>query len=113
MAVERQEKQVRVREPLPNSDRILLNLLLTNPEAREQILPQMYDLPAVKTSPARRIYEALFALAASGAPINFSQLHGRLEDEDREVLSESLFREASSRRWETVWPVWIRCATPI
>jgi DNA primase len=93
MAVERQEKPMRVREPLPNTDRILLNLLLTNAEARDQILPQLYDLPAVKTSPARRIYEALFALAASDAPINFSQLHGRLEDEDREVLSESLFRE--------------------
>ena len=93
MAVERQEKPMRVREPLPNTDRILLNLLLTNPEARDQILPQLYELPAVKTSPARRIYEALFALAASGSPINFSQLHGRLEDEDREVLSESLFRE--------------------
>jgi DNA primase len=93
MAVERQEKQMRVREPLPNSDRILLSLLLTNAEAREQILPQMYELPAIKTSPARRIYEALFALGVSGAPINFSQLHGRLEDEEREVLSESLFRE--------------------
>lgn len=93
MAVERQEKQMRVREPLPNKDRMLLNLLLTNAEARDQILPQLYELPAVKTSPARRIYEALFALAASGATINFSQLHGRLEDEEREVLSESLFRE--------------------
>jgi DNA primase len=100
MAVERQEKQMRVREPLPNSDRILLNLLLTNAEAREQIFPQMYDLPAVKTSPARRIYEALFALAGSGAPINFSQLHGRLEDEEREVLSESLFREGVEPKLE-------------
>jgi DNA primase len=93
MAVERPEKPIRMREPLPNTDRILLNLLLTNVEAREQILPQLMELPAVKTSAARRIYEALFALAASGAPMNFAQLHGRLEDEDRELLSESLFRE--------------------
>jgi len=55
--------------------------------------PQLQELPAVNTSPARRIYEALFALAASGAPVNFAQLHGRLEDEEREVLSETLFRE--------------------
>jgi DNA primase len=93
MAVDRPDKPIRMREPLPNTDRILLNLLLTNVEAREVILPQLIELPAVKTSSARRIYEALFALAASGSPINFAQLHGRLEDEDREVLSESLFRE--------------------
>ena len=94
MAVERQEKQIRrVREPLPETDRILLGLLLSNPEALDQILPQLRDLPAVKTSPARRIYEALFALAANGGPVTFSQLHGRLEDEDRELISETLFRE--------------------
>ncbi len=95
MAVERQEKQMhRVREPLPNTDRILLSLILTNAEALEQILPELRELPAVKTSPARRIYEALFALEANGGPVTFSQLHGRLEDEDREMISETLFRES-------------------
>jgi len=94
MAVERQETQIRrVRESLPDTDRILLALILTNPQALDEILPQLQELPAVKTSPARRIYEALFALAATGAPVNFAQLHGRLEDEEREVLSETLFRE--------------------
>jgi DNA primase len=94
MAVERQETQIRrVREPLPETDRILLGLILTDEEARNELLPQLHELPAVRTSPARRIYEALFALAASGAPINFAQLHGRLEDDDRELISESLFRE--------------------
>jgi len=94
MAVERQETQIRrVRESLPDTDRILLALILTNSQALDEILPQLQELPAVKTSPARRIYEALFALAASGAPVNFAQLHGRLEDEEREVLSETLFRE--------------------
>ena len=100
MAVERQEKPVRTREPLPNTDRILLSLLLTDAEARDLILPQLAGLPAVKTSPARRIYEALFALAASDAPVNLSQLHGRLEDDDREVLSESLFRESVAPKLE-------------
>ncbi len=95
MAVERQETQMRrVRDALPNTDRMLLSLILSDPEARTQILPQLRDLPAVKTSPARRIYEALFALDAIGAPMNFSQLHGRLEDDDRELISESLFRES-------------------
>jgi DNA primase len=94
MAVERQETQIRrVREPLPNTDRILLGLILTNADAAAQILPQLRELPAVKTSVARRIYEALFALAANGAPVNFAQLHGRLEDEGRELISETLFRE--------------------
>jgi DNA primase len=94
MAVERQEKQIRrVREPLPNADRILLALMLTDAEALAELLPQLQELPVIRTSPARRIYEALFALAASGSPVNYSQLHGRLEDEDRELLSESLFRE--------------------
>ena len=94
MAVDRQETQIRrVREPLPDTDRILLGVMLTNAEALSELLPQLYELPAVRTSPARRIYEALFALAASGSPVTFAQLHGRLEDEDREWLSETLFRE--------------------
>lgn len=93
MAVERQEKQIRVREPLPNTDRILLGLILTDANAAAELLPQLRELPAIKTSPTRRIYEALFALEASGAAVNFAQLHGRLEDEDRELVSESLFRE--------------------
>ena len=93
MAVERQDKQIRIREALPNTDRIVIGLLLTDPEAREAILPQLDGLPAIETSPAKRIYQALFALAASGSPITYSQLHGRLEDEDRDLLSETLFRE--------------------
>jgi DNA primase len=94
MAVERQEKEIRrVREPLPDTDRILLALMLTDADALAELLPQLQELPAVRTSPARRIYEALFAVAASGVPVTFAQVHGRLEDEDRERLSETLFRE--------------------
>jgi len=94
MAVDRQETQIRrTREPLPETDRILLTLMLTNAEAAAEILPQLQEVPAIRTSPARKIYEGLFALAANNAPITLSQLHGRLDDEDRERLSETLFRE--------------------
>src|SRR6185369_9293326 len=42
MAVERQENQIhRVREPLPNTDRILLGLILTDANALAEILPQL------------------------------------------------------------------------
>jgi DNA primase len=95
MAVERQEKQMRrVRDPLPNTDRMLLGLILTDARAQAEILPQLRDLPAVKNSPAAKIYQALFALASSGDAVSFAQLHGRLEDEDRDLISESLFRES-------------------
>jgi DNA primase len=94
MAVDRQEKEIRrAREPLPDTDRILLGLMLTDAAALAELLPQLYELPAVRTSPARRIYDALFAVASSGGPVTYSQLHGRLEEEDRERLSETLFRE--------------------
>lgn len=94
MAVDRQESKLRpAREPLPNIDRILLNLVLTDGEAAAQILPQLRELTAIRNSPARRIYEALFALESNGGPINFAQLHGRLEEEEQKVLSDSLFRE--------------------
>lgn len=93
MAVERREKQVLARQALPNTERMVITLLLTNAEAREVILPQLDGLPAIEASPAKRIFHALFALAASGSPITYSQLHGRLEDEDRDLLSETLFRE--------------------
>jgi DNA primase len=94
LAVDRQETQLRrVREPLPNTDRILLGLVLADPAAFDAIVPQLRELPAIRTSPARRIYEALFSLAENGRPVTFAQLHGRLEDEDRELASETLFRE--------------------
>jgi DNA primase len=95
MAVDRQEAKIeRPRMKLPDIDRMVLGLVLTDGEAAAQIIPQLRDLPAVKASPASRIYAALFALEAMGEPVDFSHLHGRLEDDDRKLISETLFHEA-------------------
>ncbi len=75
---------------LSETDRILIGVVLTDPDASKQILPTLKQLAAIRQSSARNIYEALFALEESGMPIRFGELHERLNEEDRKILSATL-----------------------
>ena len=94
MAVDRQDAKIeRPRLKLPDVDRIILSYVLSDPEGAAQIIPQLRELPALAQSPARRFYEALLALDANSEPVDFAHLHGRLDDDDRKLISETLFHE--------------------
>jgi DNA primase len=92
-AINRRGREVvQVREPLRADEKILLNLLLSDAEARGQLIPELERLPAVEQFATRRIFKALFALHAGGT-VTYEELHARLEEADRELLAFSVLRD--------------------
>jgi DNA primase len=93
-AAERREKTVQhAAEPVRHVERILLNVLLVNPDARTQLLPHLKNIPALNQFTTRRIFEALFALDAAGNPVVFSNLDARLEESDRALLASAVLAD--------------------
>jgi len=93
-AAERREKTVQhAVEPVKPVERILLNLLLVNADARMQLLPHLKNIPAVNQFTTRRIFEALFALDAAGNPVVFGNLDARLEENDRALLASAVLAD--------------------
>jgi DNA primase len=88
-ALDRREKKVaRVPEPLRADEKILLNLLVSDAEARHALMGRLRELPVVGQFTTRRIFQALFALESSGAPVSYDELHARLEENDQEILAQ-------------------------
>jgi len=79
-------------EPLRADEKILLNLLLSDAEARHELIPELEALPAVEQFATRRIFKALFALHANGR-VTFEELHARLEEGDQELLASAVLRD--------------------
>jgi DNA primase len=95
-AAERREKTVRpAAEPVRAVERILLNLLLVNGEARAHLLPRLKRMPAVAEFSTRRIFEALFALDQVDNSVEFSELDSRLEENDRILLASAVLADES------------------
>ena len=93
-AAERREKTVQhAAEPVKPVERILLNLLLVNPEARTRLLPHLKNIPAVNQFTTRRIFEAIFALDAAGNAVIFGNLDARLEENDRALLASAVLAD--------------------
>ncbi len=82
-----------VTQRLPEADRIVLAVLLSDPDTHDTLLPELQDLESLELSPAKRIYDAVFAILTSGEVLSFASLHQRLEDADKKTLSASLLSE--------------------
>ena len=96
-ASERGEKKMSTaREPARAVERILLNLLITNEEARQELIPRLRSMPAVDRLSTRRIFRALFALIDSGRTVNYSELEARLEENDREILAAEVLADETA-----------------
>ena len=102
MAADKRDVAPPVIQRLPESDRILLAVLLSDPASHEQLLPELRKLSGLELSPANRIYVALFALYDSGEPVSLAALHDRLEDSDRKMLSASLLSQDANEHSATV-----------
>jgi DNA primase len=95
-AGERREKTVRPSaEPVRAVERILLNLLLVNSEARAHLLPRLKRMPAIAQFSTHRIFEALFALDQVDNSVEFSELDSRLEENDRILLASAVLTDES------------------
>jgi len=81
-----------VREPLRADEKILLNLLVSNPEARQALIPELERLPVIEQFATRHIFKALFALEAGGQ-VTFDELHARLEEGDQELLASAVLQD--------------------
>jgi DNA primase len=82
-------------ERLPESDRMLLSLLLLVEEARDEFIPELEKLAIIQESPASKIYEALFAMYRSRVPIQYGDLHARLEEVGQKMLAATLIARES------------------
>ena len=102
MAADKRDTVQPVIQRLPESDRILLAVLLSDRESHEQLLPELRKLSGLEVSPANRIYAALFALFDSGETISLAALHDRLEDADRKMLSASLLSQDANEHSATL-----------
>jgi DNA primase len=88
-AAERREARP-VRNNLPAfapNEQLLLKALLTNPEAREELLPVLKELTVVQRFQTRGIFEALLRLAEAKPDFTFSDLHERLPEAERTLLA--------------------------
>jgi DNA primase len=93
-AAERQERTVRpVVEPVRPVERMLLNLVLVNADARSHLMPRLKRMPALAQFATRRIFEAVFALDEAGEPVMFADLDARLEDNDRILLAAAVLAD--------------------
>jgi len=88
----RDKKVVPVREPLRADEKILLNLLISDAEARRELIPELEQLPALEQFATRRIFKALFALNAGGT-VTYDELHARLEENDQELLASAVLKD--------------------
>jgi DNA primase len=82
-----------MREPLRADEKILLNLLVSDPESRRELIPELEPLPAVEQFATERIFKALFALHAGGGSVTYEELHARLDENDRELLAFAVLRD--------------------
>jgi DNA primase len=92
-AMDRRDKRIApARDPLRADEKILLNLLVLDAEARQELIPELEQLPAVEQFATRRIFKALFALHAGGT-VTYEELHARLEEGDQELLASAVLKD--------------------
>ncbi len=102
MAGDKRDVAVAEQVRLPESDRILLSVLLTDPDSAEVLLPELRKIATLQISPAARIYAALFGLVDGGGPLSAASLHERLEEADRKLLAASLFSPHANEQGATL-----------
>lgn len=82
-----------VAEPIPAVERMLLNALLKNPEARAQVLPRLKNMRSVEGFRTGPIFQAIFQLADSGDDWSYSSLEARLEDANKNLLASAVLAD--------------------
>jgi DNA primase len=65
----------------------LLNVLLSELEGREALIEELPKIEVVQRLGARRIFQAILAVHAAGAPLTFDAVNSRLEEPDQRLLA--------------------------
>ncbi|HVZ33799.1 MAG TPA: toprim domain-containing protein [Polyangiaceae bacterium] len=96
-AVERREPRIEnIKDPVRPVERILLHAMLEDAGVRSALLPRLKRTPQLEQFVTKRIFEAMFAIEESGAPLHVTGLQARLGETDRELLSAMLFADRAS-----------------
>ena len=80
-----------VKHPLGHSERLLLELFLDSPEARDEMLALTAEASNAQQTAGAGIFQAMLAAAESGQTFELSAIEGRLEQRDRETVSQIIF----------------------
>jgi hypothetical protein len=79
--------------PLSANEKFLLRLLVSNPDAPGALLAELKEVEAIRRAPTNRIFEKLIAMHGAGERIGFNEVHERLNEEDRGLLSSVVLLE--------------------
>jgi DNA primase len=91
IAASRQEKPMeRPKIALRHDERLLLNAILADEVVSKEIVAQLQQSDAAAGFASRRVFQAAYALVAAGGRLSFENLHARLEEADRNLLSEAV-----------------------
>ncbi len=88
------------RAPLPkmqltahSTDQILLPLLLSNSEARPQLVAALRELGAPRLGATGPLYEAIIAMHEAGEPVSFVTVHERLAGPLQKLLEDIVLKD--------------------
>jgi DNA primase len=79
-----------------STDQILLPLLLSNDEARPQLVAALRELGAPRLGATGPLYEALITMHESGEPVSFVTVHERLPGPMQKLLEDIVLRDEIS-----------------
>jgi DNA primase len=68
----------------------LLGVLLSDLEGREALLDELKKIEVLQRAAARRIFQAILAIHAAGAPLTFDAVNSRLEEPDQRLLAVTM-----------------------
>ena len=85
----RERRLTTAAEPIGFTEKTLLNLLLSNEEARAKLLDQLMESPALDHFQTRRIFQTMFTMHRAGGPLDFGELYARLDAADQNLLSSA------------------------
>ncbi len=91
-----------IRGAMRHTDRILLSVLLSETEMREEFFGYLKALPSLKSGSAGKIYEAILALHEAGGHCTYGALHGRLAEPEQEMLAAALLNDDAALRSPSV-----------
>lgn len=74
-------------DPARMSDRILLPLLVTSAGARDALIEELRNIPALRQLSTVMIYDTIIAMHGAGEPIDFNTVHARLTPALQERLA--------------------------
>lgn len=95
-AGQREKRIAAAPEHVTAVEKILLNLMLLDAEARAKLLPELRGMAAVQRFPTRRIFESFFAMSDSGGAVGFRELEARLEENDRGLLASIVLADETN-----------------